>query len=191
MNICIFGGSFDPPHKAHIMLADYMVSRHDIDKLWLMVSPHNPLKSEPQSSFEERLEMCRLSAEGHPNVIVSEFETTLTPPFYTINTLTALRDKFPEHNFSLLIGGDNVKIISKWKDYRRILDEFTVYAYPRKGITAESSFHEINLVDTKYESNISSSMIRQLIKEGKPVGNFVCPAVEEYIRQKALYLSNS
>ena len=116
MKIGVLGGSFNPIHIGHAILANYITQCTDIEQLWLMVSPQNPLKSElPQSYDVHRLAMTELVASKCDNVITSGFEFTLPKPSYTVDTLKALREKFPQHEFVLVIGADNWQNFEKWK----------------------------------------------------------------------------
>ena len=141
MKIGILGGSFNPIHIGHAILANYITQYTDIEQLWLMVSPQNPLKSEISDSYDvHRLAMAELVASKCENVITSGFEFTLPKPSYTISTLEALTKKIPQHEFVLIIGADNWQYFNKWKDSDLILKNHDIYVYPRKG-------YEINIPD--------------------------------------------
>lgn len=187
MKVCIFGGSFDPPHNAHIMLAEYLISQSDIDEVWLMVSPRNPLKDIPQSSFADRYAMCKLAVEHSDGVLVSDFEAGLKAPHYTYRTMLALKKAYPENEFSILIGTDNVAIFNHWKDYDLLLKDYKIYAYPRKGVEDCNLFPEIVRIIPPDQSDISSSQIRQRLKDNLPVRELINPEVERYIRLNKLY----
>jgi nicotinate-nucleotide adenylyltransferase len=137
MKIGIYGGSFNPIHFGHIGLAKWVVENTDLDELWMMVSPNNPLKDKGILADEqERLEKAEeaigngLLATGK-RIIVSDFEFHLPRPNYTANTLRALKKQYPEHEFTLIIGEDNLDIFHKWKEYQYILNHFRVFVYPR------------------------------------------------------------
>ena len=137
MKIGIYGGSFNPIHFGHIGLAKWVIDNTDLDELWLMVSPNNPLKDKSILADEnERLEKAKeaiklLDDEAKGKIVVSDFEFHLPCPNYTANTLRALTQQYPEHEFTLIIGEDNLDIFHKWKEYQYILDNFRVFVYPR------------------------------------------------------------
>ena len=139
MKIGIYGGSFNPIHFGHIGLAKWVVENTDLDELWLMVSPNNPLKDKNTLADEnERLAAAKraigdgLSAISK-RIVVSDFEFHLPRPTYTANTLRELTKAYPEHNFTLIIGEDNLRIFHQWKESQYILDHYRVFVYPRHG----------------------------------------------------------
>ena len=132
--IGIYGGSFNPVHYGHIGLAKWVIEHTDLDELWLLVSPNNPLK--PASSLapeQERLEAVRQAVKDIPHVVASDFEFSLPRPSYTANTLRALQNRYPEHAFTLVIGEDNLAIFDRWREYEYILSNFRIFVYPRHG----------------------------------------------------------
>ena len=141
MKIGIYGGSFNPIHFGHIGLAKWVVEHTDLDELWLMVSPNNPLKdksilADEQERLREAKEAIRREGdEAMRRVIVSDFEFHLPRPNYTANTLRELRKQYPEHDFTLIIGEDNLEIFSKWREYQYILDNYRIFVYPRHNCT--------------------------------------------------------
>ena len=141
MKIGIYGGSFNPIHFGHIGLAKWVVENTDLDEVWLMVSPNNPLKDKSILADEqERLAAAKqaigdgLLAIGK-RIIVSDFEFHLPRPTYTANTLRALAKEYPEHKFTLIIGEDNLQIFNKWRESEYILQNYRIFVYPRKGCT--------------------------------------------------------
>ena len=142
MKIGIYGGSFNPIHFGHIGLAKWVVENTDLDKLWLMVSPNNPLKDKSILADEnERLEKAReaIRREGDEamrreskRIVVSDFEFHLPRPTYTANTLRALAREYPEHEFTLIIGEDNLHIFDQWREHQYILENYRVFVYPRR-----------------------------------------------------------
>ena len=146
MKIGIYGGSFNPIHFGHIGLAKWVLDNTDLDELWLMVSPNNPLKDKSILADEqERLEKAReaigdgILAIGNEakgkRVVVSDFEFHLPRPTYTANTLRALAHEHPQHQFTLIIGEDNISIFHQWKEYQYILDNYLIFVYPRHHCT--------------------------------------------------------
>ena len=134
MNIGIFGGSFNPVHFGHVGLAKWIIEHTDLDEVWLLVSPNNPLKPAGiLAPEEERLAAVREAIKGIPGLVASDFEFSLPRPSYTANTLRALQKTYPEHTFTLLIGEDNLAIFDQWREYDFILDHFRLFVYPRHG----------------------------------------------------------
>ena len=136
MKIGIYGGSFNPIHFGHTGLAKWVLEHTDLDEVWLMVSPNNPLKDKSILADEqERLEKAREAigdeAKGK-RIWVSDFEFHLPRPTYTANTLRALAIAYPEHEFTLIIGEDNLQIFDQWREYQYILDNYRVFVYPRR-----------------------------------------------------------
>lgn len=191
MKIGILGGSFNPIHIGHAILANYITQYTDIKQLWLMVSPQNPLKSEISDSYDvHRLAMAELVASKCENVITSGFEFTLPKPSYTISTLEALTKKFPQHEFVLIIGADNWQYFNKWKDSDLILKNHDIYVYPRKG-------YEINIPDDLKDKvysldspivEVSSTFIREQLKDNRNMNFYLPQDVYKYILEKRLYL---
>ena len=191
MKIGILGGSFNPIHIGHAILANYITQYTDIEQLWLMVSPQNPLKSEISDSYDvHRLAMAELVASKCENVITSGFEFTLPKPSYTISTLEALTKKFPQHEFVLIIGADNWQYFNKWKDSDLILKNHDIYVYPRKG-------YEINIPDDLKDKvysldspivEVSSTFIREQLKDNRNMNFYLPEDVYKYILEKRLYL---
>lgn len=189
MKIGIFGGSFDPIHSGHAMLANYMAQWTDLDEVWLMVSPRNPLKPEGMvASEEQRLDMARLVAGKCRGVVASDFEFSLPRPSYTYLSLCRLREAYPQHQFSLIIGSDNWKIFSSWRNPDRIINEFGVLIYQRPGQEVDEELPAgVRLVADAPQQLISSTFIRKSIKENKNLNFFLPPEVFEYIRKNHLY----
>jgi len=134
MKIGIYGGSFNPVHFGHVGLAKWVTENTDLDELWLMVSPNNPLKPASMLAPEtERLASAQKAVEKIPHVRVSDFEFSLPRPSYTANTLRELQKAYPEHEFTLIIGEDNIAIFDRWREYEFILSNFRIFVYPRHG----------------------------------------------------------
>lgn len=190
MKIGVLGGSFNPIHIGHAILANYITQCTDIEQLWLMVSPQNPLKSElPQSYDVHRLAMTELVASKCDNVITTGFEFTLPKPSYTVDTLKALREKFPQHEFVLVIGADNWQNFEKWKDWQEILDKHNILVYPRMGseiVIPDDLCNKVEKLDSPI-IEISSTYIREQLKKGKNMNFFLPKDVYRYILENNLY----
>lgn len=132
MRIGIYGGSFNPVHFGHVGLAKWVIEHTDLDELWLMVSPNNPLKSAKILAPEqERLEQVREAVKEIAGVKASDFEFALPRPSYTANTLRRLREVYPQHEFTLVVGEDNIRIIDQWRESDYIVANFRIFVYPR------------------------------------------------------------
>ena len=132
--IGIYGGSFNPVHFGHVGLAKWVIENTDLDELWLLVSPNNPLKPAGiLAPEEERLAAVREAIKDIPHVKASDFEFSLPRPSYTANTLRELQKAYPEHAFTLVIGEDNLAIFDQWREYEYIASNFRIFVYPRKG----------------------------------------------------------
>ena len=190
MKIGVLGGSFNPIHIGHAILANYITQCTDIEQLWLMVSPQNPLKSElPQSYDVHRLAMTELVASKCDNVITSGFEFTLPKPSYTVDTLKALREKFSQHEFVLVIGADNWQNFEKWQDWQEILDKHNILVYPRMGseiVIPDDLCNKVEKLDSPI-IEISSTYIREQLKKGKNMNFFLPKDVYRYILENNLY----
>ena len=134
MKVGLFFGSFNPIHTGHLIIANVMIESTDIQKVWFVVSPQNPLKKSKSLLHEfDRLDMVRAAAYDNYNLDVSDVEFNLPRPSYTIDTLVYLSEKHPDNEFVLIIGEDNLKSFPKWKNFESILKNYSLYVYPRRG----------------------------------------------------------
>ncbi len=189
MKIGLFFGSYNPIHTGHLIIANYMANYTSLNEVWLVVSPHNPLKSKSDLiNTYDRLEMARLATEQSTRIRVSDIELKLPQPSYTIDTLTHLKERYPEHEFILIMGSDNLNTLKKWKNYELILRDYEVIVYPRPGeITGEFRDHpKITITDTP-QMELSATFIRKAIKEKKNVDYFIDERVRDFIESKGLY----
>ena len=189
MKIGLFFGSFNPVHIGHLIIANYMANYTDLDQVWLVVSPHNPLKEKGDLiNMYDRLEMAKLATENTENIRVSDVELKLPQPSYTIDTLAFLHERYPEHQFSLIMGSDNLSSLKKWKNYELILRDYHIHIYPRPGFeNPELSNHPSVTLTQSPLMELSSTFIRKSFKEGKNVQFFVSNEVLKFIESKNLY----
>jgi nicotinate-nucleotide adenylyltransferase len=189
MKIALFFGSFNPIHIGHLIIANHIVNNTDCDKVWMVVSPHNPLKEKAGLLNEfDRLHLVQLAVEDNEKLVACNEEFYLPKPSYTIDTLTYLQEKYPTYEFSLVMGSDNILSIDKWKNYELILERYTIYIYNRPEYNSDNikikgdiRFLEVPLLD------ISSTYIRNNIKENKSIKYLLHPSVEKYILDYNLY----
>jgi len=189
MKIGLFFGSFNPIHTGHLIIASYMANHTDLDKVWLVVSPHNPLKKASDLiNTYDRLEMAKLATENSDCIEVSDIELKLPRPSYTIDTLIYLQEKFPNHQFTLIMGSDNLNSLQKWKNYEILLRDYQIYVYPRPSFesTSFSTHSSVTITNTPL-IEISSTFIRRSIAQKKNVQYFLPDAVLEFIESKNLY----
>lgn len=189
MKIGLFFGSFNPIHIGHLIIASYMANHTDLDKVWLVVSPHNPLKKfDDLINTYDRLEMVRLATENSERIDVSDVELRLLKPSYTIDTLTILKEKYPDHEFVLIMGSDNLVSLPRWKNYKLILRDYKIYVYPRPGYeNTELANHPSIFITMTPQMEISSTFIRKSISAKKNVQFFIPEEVLKFIDSKNLY----
>ena len=185
----LFFGSFNPIHVGHLIIANYMATQTDLDEVWLVVSPHSPFKKKSSLAKDaDRLYLARIATENNPKLSVSNIEFDLPKPSYTIDTLTYLKEKYPNKDFALIMGGDNLKNFHKWKNADVILKYHNIYVYQRPDYElGDLKTHpKIKLFDAPL-MQISSSYIRKCIREGKSVEYLVTPEVFEYLEGSNMY----
>ncbi len=189
MKIGLYFGSFNPIHIGHLALANYMVEYTDLEALWFVVSPQNPFKKKSSLLADyHRYELVFRAIDDFPKFRVSNIEFNMPKPSYTIDTLAYLYDKYPKHQFALIMGEDNLPTFHKWKNPKEILATTTLYVYPRYGYDGgELKNHErVKIVDAP-KIELSSSFIRKAIKDGKNLKFFVPAKAYEYIEEMNFY----
>ena len=194
MRIGLFGGSFNPIHNAHIALARTICEQARLDEVWFMVSPHNPLKQADDLLGEnERYEMVELALDSLPSdqnrkLKACDYEFHLERPSFTWKTLEALKKDFPQHEFSLIIGGDNWVAFPRWAHNEEILANHHIYIYPREDSIINEALlpKNVHLVHTP-KINITSTTIREMVRNGEDISAFVPNVVAKTIAEKKYY----
>ncbi len=189
MKVGLFFGSFNPIHVGHLIIGNTMAQTTDLDEVWYVVSPQNPFKKNQSLLHEfDRLDMVAAAINDTPYLRVSDIEFNLLKPSYTIDTLTYLSDKHPQHSFVLIIGEDNLAQFKNWKNYEQILEQYSLYVYPRPN-SPDSTLREhsaVRMVEAPL-LEISATYIRNLIKQEKSVRYLVSKEVEEMIVSRKYY----
>ncbi len=191
MHIGLFFGSFNPIHIGHLIIANSVLERADIEQLWFVVSPQNPFKKRKNLLHEfDRLDMVRAAIHDNFRMKASDIEFNMPKPSYTIDTLTYLSEKYPQHHFKLIIGEDNLKHFPKWKNHERILEDYGLHVYPRPnaGYSELKEHPCVTLTDAPL-LDISATFIRENIKQGKSIKYLVHHEVESLILSKKFYHS--
>lgn len=203
MKVGLYFGTFNPIHIGHLIISNYMADYTDLDEVWLVVSPQNPLKKK-KSLLEDyhRLAIVRVAIEDNDNLRESDIEFKMPRPSYTSDTLAYLKDKHPKNDFHLIMGEDNLRTFHKWKNFEHILENHKLYVYPRVlTIQEEQEVEQIGYLPENELQNhknvvmcddapvmkVSSSFIRQAIKDKKDVRYLLTDAVYHYIDQMNFY----
>jgi len=187
MNIGLFFGSFNPIHNGHLMLAQYMANFGGVDEVWFVVSPQNPFKQDRSlETAKRRVAMVRRAVACTPHLKVCDIELRLPTPSYTVNTLAALEQEYPDNTFTLIMGGDNVEGLPRWREADKILAH-RILVYPRPGYDTNVSLGSNIQITNAPEVDISSTMIRQWVADGRCIEHFVPHSVAQYIEKNGLY----
>lgn len=201
MKIGLYFGTYNPIHVGHLIIANYMAHHTDLDEVWFVVSPQNPLKAQNSLLADyHRLAMVRVAIENNPKLKASDIEFTMPKPSYTSDTLIYLHEKYPLHQFSLIMGEDNLRTLHKWKNHEEILANHTIYVYPRA--LTEQEREEVIFNNSKNNtifkhSNIkvcdapvmklSASFIRKAIADKKDVQYLLTEPVYKYLTEMNFY----
>ncbi len=190
--IGLYLGTFNPIHHGHITLANYFANNTDLDEVWVVLTPQNPFKKNHNLIQDNhRLEMANNTFNHLKNIKVSDIEFKLDKPNYTIDTINRLSEDFPNKQFTLLIGEDNLANFHHWKDYSKILEVVEVFVYPRTTTTNVDNElinnKKIKILDAP-KIEISSDEIRKKMKEGVDIKSYLPKVVYEYIIEKRLYI---
>jgi nicotinate-nucleotide adenylyltransferase len=190
--IGLYFGSFNPIHVGHLIIADYFSQQNLFDEVWLVVSPHNPLKDPSDlASVDHRLEMARIATADHSALKVCDIETRLPSPSFTVNTMKALQEQYPEVQWSVIIGEDSLVHFDKWKDYQWLMETFSFFVFPRvlsdeeRDIIKAKNF-PVQMVNAPL-IELSSTSIRQKLRSGTSIKYLVTNVVENYLSQHQLY----
>lgn len=204
MNIGLFFGTFNPVHVGHLIIANYMANSGKLDQVWLVVSPHNPLKNKKTLLADHhRLQLVRLAIDDNPRLRASEIEFSLSQPNYTVHTLAHLKEKHRDYRFSLILGEDNLRTLNKWYNYEYILENHQVFVYPRNLTVQEAEAENLKtdpafFQEVKTHRNItfcedtpvmriSSSYIREAIHQKKDVRYLLTEPVFSYVDEMNFY----
>lgn len=202
MKVGLYFGTFNPIHVGHLIIANYMTEHVDLDQVWIVVSPQNPLKKKKTLLPDyHRLALVRAAIEDDPKLTVSDIEFHLPIPSYTSTTLAYLKEKHPEHEFSLIMGEDNLRTFHKWYNHDLILENHQLYVYPRvmtvqelaaqeEGKTDENAFAQhknVIFCEDAPIMKISSSFVRKAISEGKDVRYMLTEPVHKYVEEMHFY----
>ncbi|MBT03528.1 MAG: nicotinic acid mononucleotide adenylyltransferase [Crocinitomicaceae bacterium] len=195
--IGLYFGTFNPIHVGHLIIANYMADYTELDEVWLVVSPQNPLKKkETLLKDHHRLSLVRIALEDNTKLMASNIEFDLPIPSYTINTLVHLKEKYETYEFHLIMGEDNLRSFHKWKNQEEIINNHKIFVYPRVLTEQEmedntiefSSFNHCNVIRCQAPiMKISSSFIRKAIKNGKDVRYLLTPEVFKYVDEMNFY----
>ncbi|MEL0455444.1 nicotinate (nicotinamide) nucleotide adenylyltransferase [Flavobacteriaceae bacterium SZ-1-7] len=191
MKVGLFFGSFNPIHIGHLVIANHIAEYSDLDQVWFVVTPHNPFKKKNTLLDDyQRLEMVYLATKDYTKLKPCDIEFNLPQPNYTVNTLAYLQEKYPEYDFALIMGEDNLKNFHKWKNYEVILENHHIYMYPRisenKIETQFDGHNNIHTIDAPI-MELSSTFIRDAIKAGKNVQPMLPNHVWQYLDEMNFY----
>jgi nicotinate-nucleotide adenylyltransferase len=201
MKVGLYFGTFNPIHIGHLIIANHFAEYSGLDQIWMVVTPHNPLKNKDTLLDDyQRLQLVFLATEDYPKIKPSDIEFKLPQPNYTVNTLAYLQEKYPQNTFSLLMGEDNLKSLHKWKNHEVILQNHEIYVYPRISSELDTSLKsELAKQNLTYKNHpkihfidapiveISSTFIRENIKNKKNIRPLLPEKVWEYIDHNNLY----
>jgi nicotinate-nucleotide adenylyltransferase len=189
MKIGLFFGSFNPVHVGHMILANYMLEYTDLERIWFIVSPQNPFKKKSDLLDEKyRYDMVNIAIGENDKMKASDIEFTLEQPSYTIDTLNLLKKENPEDEFVIIMGTDNLENFNKWKDFVKILNRYKIYVYSRH--TSDGGYLKghphIKIVDA-HMVEMSSTFVRQAIKENRDIRYLLPTGVWDYIKKMNFY----
>jgi len=184
MKIGLFFGSFNPIHVGHLIIANHILNKAIIERLWFVVSPQNPLKEKTTLLRDyDRLYLVKIATEDDVRVKVSDLEFHLPQPSYTVDTLTYLTEKYPNEKFSIIMGSDSFQNLDRWKNFEALINNYEIIVYRRTGFDIKNDLNaKIKIVDAPF-LDITATEIRALIKEGKSIRYMVPEKVREEIEK--------
>lgn len=203
MKIGLYFGTFNPIHVGHLVIANYMADFTELDQVWMVVSPHNPLKDKTTLLMDmHRMALVKVAIDDNSKLRASDIEFNLPKPSYTSTTLAYLKEKYPENEFALIMGEDNLRTLHKWKNHETILKNHKIYVYPRVLTTQEEA--EVSDINAKIGNDfsqnanvifcedapvmkVSATFVRNAIKEGKDVRYLLTEPVHKYIEEMHFY----
>ena len=188
MKIGLYFGSFNPVHSGHLIIANHILNETGLEKVWFVVSPQNPFKTNTSLLNEyDRLHLLRSATQDDPRIKISDIEFGLPKPSYTTVTLSHLQEKYPEHEFSIIMGSDSFQNLDKWKNFEFIVKNYPIYVYPRVGFQIDNHIKaKLTIVEAPL-LQISATQIRRLIKEGKSIRYMVPDKVKDEIEKGHYY----
>lgn len=190
MKIGLYFGSFNPVHHGHLIIANHMVQSTNLNQVWFVLSPQNPLKPAAGLLNEyHRLYLIKAAIDGEKQLRASDIEFKLPKPSYTIDTLTYISEKFPQHEFSIILGSDSYQNLKKWKNYQQLLKTADFYIYVRAGFEKIPEYNgaQTHIVEAPL-LQISATHIRNILKAGKSIRYLVPDVVKEEIARNRYYL---
>lgn len=189
MKIGLYFGSFNPIHNGHLIIASYLQQNTDLNQVWLVVSPQNPFKENHTLLNEyQRLALVRLAVEGEIDIRAIDIEFRLPKPSYTIDTLTYLEEKYPQHEFAVIMGSDGLQNLDKWKNSEVLRKRYPIYVYERPGFQIDTKLNINKLIVSKAPMlEISASLIRRMVQAGKSIRYLVPNSVKEEIEANGYY----
>jgi nicotinate-nucleotide adenylyltransferase len=188
MKTGLYFGSFNPVHIGHLVIANYLIEFTDLNQLWFVISPQNPLKQRA-SLLEDhkRRTLLEIALDDDPRFRVCDIEFKMPKPSYTIDTLAYLKELNPGHEFVLIMGSDGLPTFRKWKNYKIIEDNYTRYIYPRPGYPCNPAEHPNLVLVNAPQMDISSTFIREALSDKRNIRHFLPPGVYDYIREMHFY----
>ena len=189
MKVGLFFGSFNPVHIGHMLIADFLIHNSDLQEVWMVVSPHNPLKIKKSLAKDyDRLHLVQLATENNPHIKASDIEFGLPKPSYTVDTMTYISEKYPQHEFYLIMGGDSLASLHKWKNYEVLLDKYNLLIYRRPQYNLGNlSNHESVTILNAPQFDISATYVRDRLKRKESIRYLVPDAITQYLEDHPIY----
>ncbi len=190
MKIGLYFGSFNPIHVGHLIVAQHVLDNTDIDRIWFVVSPQNPFKpSKTLLNEYDRLDLVKIAIEDNFQMETCDIEFKLSKPSYTVDTLAYLKEKYPTHEFSVIMGSDSYQNLDKWKNAEILIDQYSFIVYPRPSFDVKPKSEKTVILDNTPSLEISASFIRNNIKERKSVRYLLTERICAEIEKRGYYLN--